>query len=63
MLKPEYIGDGVYVSSNLADGFPLIITTGDLRPTRADNTVFFEPVVLKNLITQLRLAYPDLFKS
>jgi len=66
MSKPKYIGylgDGVYISSDLENGFPLVITTGHHEPHLADHRVYFEIPMLVNLITQLRLAYPDLFKS
>ncbi len=49
MPKPEYLGDGVYASQDLSSGFPLVLTTGDHRPTLADSKIAFEPDVLNRL--------------
>lgn len=48
--EPEYLGDGVYASSDPESIFPLILTTGHHDPARADNKIYFEPAVLEALM-------------
>lgn len=47
MIKPEYLGDGVYASSTAE--FPLVLTTGHHEPALADNKIAFEPEVIAAL--------------
>lgn len=56
LMQPEYLGDGVYVSSS--PDFPLIITTGHHLPECADNKIFFEPEILRRLKQVLQAAEP-----
>jgi hypothetical protein len=45
-MKPQYLGDGVYVSRL---GPNLVLTTGHHDPDQADNVIALEPFVLENL--------------
>lgn len=56
-IKPIYLGDGVYAQSDLANGFPLVLTTGNHEVALADNKIFMEPEVLQALINLLRSHY------
>ncbi len=41
MIKPEYLGDGVYATAK-EDG-SIMLTTGDHNQLEADNVIFLEP--------------------
>jgi hypothetical protein len=46
-MKKEYIGDSVYIEF---DGFGLIMTTENGRPTDPSNEIYLEPEVFQALI-------------
>lgn len=51
MSQPQYLGDGVYASSDPSGMFPLVLTTGHHDPmaVQARNVIYFEPEVLAAL--------------
>lgn len=46
-LKPEYLGDGVYVHH---DQWHIVLTTGHHDQERADNKIYLEPHVWAQLM-------------
>jgi hypothetical protein len=47
-MEPQYLGDGVYAAFN--DFGQIVLTTGDHYPAKADNTIYLEPQVVRELI-------------
>jgi hypothetical protein len=48
MLKPDYLGDGVYVTEDDVRG-GIVLTTAHHEQLKADNVIFLNPEVLDAL--------------
>jgi hypothetical protein len=53
-MEPQYLGDGVYATLN--DFGQIALTTGDHDPAKADNTIYLEPEVIRELIGFMKRA-------
>ena len=51
MSNPKYLGDGVYVTE---DGGSFVLTTGHHEPQRAENVIWLDQEIIKELVEYIR---------